>query len=288
MSYEKEYFLKMLKDIETNVQQEPDEFSMDPTLEVERVMIKNHLEKKREATATQLVIHKMLDRTYPNTFATKVQRHSWHEKETVKTKPVRVKSLSTSRSFSAEHRKLKPASCLTPIYSAERSTPNLEIVGHSNLSTSPNSSVAEQPTKLVAPVKHPSSAPVSDRRTRKARSRAILEELQTQLSDQQSDIKTLVMELDNNLSLSSTETGSSTKVEGPATEVKKADALMAIQVDRKMLSFSSNDVIGVGTFSTVYRGKLLGMDVAIKSFKNVTSDKSLQVRHLHFHGINSR
>ena len=43
--------------------------------------------------------------------------------------------------------------------------------------------------------------------------------------------------------------------------------LRTIQVDRKDLDFSDKDVIGKGTFSTVYHGKLLGMDVAVKSFK---------------------
>ena len=43
--------------------------------------------------------------------------------------------------------------------------------------------------------------------------------------------------------------------------------LRTIQVDRNDLDFSDKKVIGKGTFSTVYHGKLLGMDVAIKSFK---------------------
>ena len=43
--------------------------------------------------------------------------------------------------------------------------------------------------------------------------------------------------------------------------------LRTIQVDRKDLHFSDKNVIGKGTFSTVYHGKLLGMDVAVKSFK---------------------
>ena len=43
--------------------------------------------------------------------------------------------------------------------------------------------------------------------------------------------------------------------------------LRTIQVDRKDLDFSDRDILGTGTFSTVYHGKLLGMDVAVKSFK---------------------
>ena len=43
--------------------------------------------------------------------------------------------------------------------------------------------------------------------------------------------------------------------------------LRTIQVDRNDLNFSDRNVIGKGTFSTVYHGKLLGMDVAVKSFK---------------------
>ena len=49
--------------------------------------------------------------------------------------------------------------------------------------------------------------------------------------------------------------------------------LRTIQVDRSDLEYSEEDVVGRGTFSTVYHGKLLGMDVAIKSFKLTSVSK---------------
>ena len=67
--------------------------------------------------------------------------------------------------------------------------------------------------------------------------------------------------------------------------------LRTIQVDRKDLDYSEKNVIGKGTFSTVYHGKLLGMDVAVKSFKlqlqtlqsNSENPKTQQVTDNHNH-----
>ena len=49
--------------------------------------------------------------------------------------------------------------------------------------------------------------------------------------------------------------------------MREASSLQSIQVNPKEFDLSKTEIIGSGTFATVFRGKLFGMDVAVKAFK---------------------
>jgi hypothetical protein len=49
--------------------------------------------------------------------------------------------------------------------------------------------------------------------------------------------------------------------------MQETSSLQTIQVNPKEFDLSENEIIGSGTFATVYRGKLFGMEVAVKAFK---------------------
>ncbi len=49
--------------------------------------------------------------------------------------------------------------------------------------------------------------------------------------------------------------------------------LDSIQVRPDELEMFETEILGFGTFSEVFKGKLLGLDVAIKSFKDSGQDK---------------
>ncbi len=49
----------------------------------------------------------------------------------------------------------------------------------------------------------------------------------------------------------------------------KGSSLKAVQVDPDKFHLDDKELIGRGTFSTVYKSQLLGMDVAVKVFSSV-------------------
>jgi hypothetical protein len=49
--------------------------------------------------------------------------------------------------------------------------------------------------------------------------------------------------------------------------MRETSSLQSIQVNPEDFDLSENEIIGSGTFATVYRGKLFGMEVAVKAFK---------------------
>lgn len=168
IAYEKEYFMRMLKDIEGNIFRDSEDYYLDPTSIVESVRAKNG---DMNNTSAQNVIENLLDKTYPKTRHQKsqiptlklkpTQRHSWHipthaskKQHTSITKPV---SQDPKRSISAERKsqrtlpKALPGkrSTVSPFSTSSTSSTSssngskclsLEVVGHSNLSTSSCSS----------------------------------------------------------------------------------------------------------------------------------------------------
>ncbi len=68
---------------------------------------------------------------------------------------------------------------------------------------------------------------------------------------------------------------SSSELQSQLCAMRESSSLQSIQVDPKEFDLSENsEIIGSGTFATVFRGKLFGMDVAVKAFKgSETVDK---------------
>ena len=81
----------------------------------------------------------------------------------------------------------------------------------------------------------------------------------------------LVLELDNNLSFGTSRESSSNSSRDNATAAAAAAAglmgpLKTIQMDASGLQFHDKNVIGRGTYATVYKCQLHGTDIAVKLF----------------------
>ena len=85
-------------------------------------------------------------------------------------------------------------------------------------------------------------------------------------------MRSLVLELDNNLSFGSTRAESSnsdsqTEMEMTNSTLSKIESpLKNVQMDTSNLYLSDKNLIGKGTYATVYKCQLHGTDVAVKAF----------------------
>jgi hypothetical protein len=84
----------------------------------------------------------------------------------------------------------------------------------------------------------------------------------------------LVLELDNNLSFGDHSKEdkeepqlSKNEIDEKLTNLMSESCLKSVQVDPQLFSLEDSAIIGKGTFSSVYKCQLYGMDVAVKVFE---------------------
>ena len=86
------------------------------------------------------------------------------------------------------------------------------------------------------------------------------------------EMRSLVLELDNNLSFGSTRAESSNsdsqnEMEMTNSTISKIESpLKNVQMDTSNLYLCDKNLIGKGTYATVYKCQLHGTDVAVKAF----------------------
>ena len=241
------------------------------------------------------------------------QRYTWHlheslVKEDTCDKRNKPKIPPKPRSCSADSSK-KSVRISCDVTNLNEGPP-LEVVGTKSQFNRLNygsSDSSASTASTVRPVIKSSHLPGSSKAKKMTRSREILRELQRQLGPSPAkkkaaspyvvlkqknvhDMHNLVLELDNNLSFGSTSTVTTHEI----TEFDMG-SLKNIQMDSKDLELLDKNVIGKGTYATVYKCQLHGTDIAVKVFDHshkMTQDASqrkwknegelmMQLRHPH-------